>query len=170
MTVAKGRESAKGRAERLHRSAETLEAASLALAGLVPTLQRLAEAENLRALARDYPAEITSGAVRALIAARRLRDDLVGPGIADPGWALLLEALAARLDGGRLGVTQLGNASELAPATMHRWIAKLTKRGLLVRRPDPARERAILIDLTDEAADRIRAYLTAALKFSPWVA
>jgi DNA-binding transcriptional ArsR family regulator len=159
-----------GRAERLHRSAEILETASRALAGLVPTLQRLANAEALRELALDHRAEITGAAVRALVAARRLRDEFLGPGLDEPCWAVLLEMLIARLEGRALSLTELAAAADVPQTTAHRRIEWLAERGLIARRPDPQDGRIILIDLTEEAADRVRAYLIAALKLSPWVA
>lgn len=157
------------RRDRLVGSAELLEASSRELAGLVASLRRIAAAEDLRALASEQDFEVTGAAVRSIIDARRLRDDMVGPGIGDAGWALLLEVLSARLEGRRSGITRLIEAAELAPATAHRRIEALTKRGLLVRRADPEREHAVLLDLTEEATDRLRAYLKAALSLSPWL-
>ncbi|HYI64754.1 MAG TPA: hypothetical protein VEW71_07715 [Allosphingosinicella sp.] len=159
----------KERRDRLERSAELLECASQELAGMVVSLRRIAAAEDLRALASEQEFEITAAAVRSIIDARRLRDDMLGPGIGDAGWALLLEVLSARLGGRRSGITRLIEAAELAPATAQRRIEALTKRGLLVRRADPERAHAVLLDLTEEAADRLRAYLKAALSLSPWL-
>jgi DNA-binding MarR family transcriptional regulator len=170
MTVAREAEDGMGRADRLLRSAEILDAASRALAGLVPTLQRLAEAERLRDLALGHRAEITDAAIRSILAARRLRDQFLAPPIGDPAWSILLEALAARLGGRRLSMTDLGAAARLPPAIARRWIARLIARGLLARSPARGNERIVLVDLTDETADRLRAYLAAALKISPWVA
>lgn len=151
------------------RSAEMLESVSQELAGLMPSLRRIVAAEDLRALAYGQNIEITGATVRSIIAARRLRDDMLGPDIGDSGWALLLEALSARLDGRRSGLTRLVEAAELAPATAHRRIDALTKRGLLIRRADPEREHSVLLDLTDEGDDRLRAYLRGALSLSPWL-
>lgn len=151
------------------RSAEMLESASRELAGLMPSLRRIVAAEDLRALAHDQSIEITGAAVRSIIAARRLRDEMLGPGIGEAGWALLLEAFSARLEGRRPGLSLLVEAAELPPATAHRRIEALTKRGLLIRRADPKREHAVLLDLTDEGADRLRAYLRGALSLSPWL-
>ena len=159
----------KDRRDRLVLSAELLESATQDLGGLVLSLRRIVAAEDLRALAHDQDIEITGVAVRSIIDSRRLRDDMLGPGIGDAGWALLLEVFAARLEGRRPGITRLIDMAELAPATAHRWIEVLTKRGFLVRRADPARAHAVLIDLTEEAADRLRAYLKAALSLSPWL-
>jgi predicted transcriptional regulator len=136
---------------------------------VVLSLRRIVAAEDLRALAHNQDIEITGVAVRSIIDSRRLRDDMLGPGIGDAGWALLLEVFAARLEGRRPGITRLIEMAELAPATADRWIEALTKRGFLVRRADPAREHAVLVDLTEEAADRLRAYLKAALNLSPWL-
>lgn len=151
------------------RSAELLESASHELVGLVASLRRRAAAEDLRARAQDQDIEITGAAIRSIIDTRRLRDEMLGPGIGDADWTLLLEVLSARLDGRRPGITRLIEAAELAPATAHRRIEALTERGLLARRTDPERKHAILLDLTEDAADRLRAYLKAAFRLSPWL-
>jgi len=169
LDVAGKAQNAKERRDRLERSAELLECASQELAGLVASLRRIAAAEDLRALALKQDFQITGAAVRSIIDARRLRDHMLGSRIGDAGWALLLEVLSARLEGRRSGITRLIEAAELAPATAHRRIEALTKRGLLVRRADPEREHVVLLDLTEEAADRLRAYLKAALGLSPWL-
>jgi DNA-binding MarR family transcriptional regulator len=156
--------------EQLRRAAETVREANRALEVLLPILGRLAESEGLRELARGERPQVAGGAVRAAIAARRLRDEHFGPELRDAGWALLLEAYAARLDGRRLAMTELGAEAELAPTTAHRWIAWLVRRGLLVRCPHPQDERIVLVVLADATVDRVRGYLAAALRLSPLVA
>jgi DNA-binding MarR family transcriptional regulator len=44
------------------------------------------------------------------------------------------------------------------------------KSGIPIRRAHPDDERIVLVTLTDEGEDRLRAYLAAALRLSPWVA
>jgi DNA-binding MarR family transcriptional regulator len=153
--------------EQLRRAAETVRDANRALEALLPILGRLAESQGLRELARGERPQVARGAVRAAIAARRLRDEYFGAELKDAAWALLLEAYAARLEGRRLALSELGAEAELAPTTAHRWIAWLVRRGLLVRCPHPQDERIVLVAIADTAADRIRAYLAAALRLSP---
>lgn len=158
-----------GREERLSRSAQALEAASRELAQMVPTLRRLAEREALRELALDHCVEITSATVGAVVDARRLRDEYFEPGLGDAAWALLLALLAARLDGRRLAVTSLSDAAEVPLTTALRALDRLAERGLIARNTDAEDERIALVTLTDEGADRMRGYLMAALRLSPWV-
>ena len=114
--------------------------------------------------------QIDTAAIRSIIAARRLRDDILGPGIGDAGWILLLELYVAYLAGRPRRINRLVWDSDLAPATANRWIVALAKRGLLTRRASPYCERGVLVALTDEGAKRLRDYLTVAHRLSPWLA
>jgi hypothetical protein len=155
--------------EALARSAEVLSAASRELAGLVALIRRMVEAVVLRDLALGHRPEITSGAVRSVIAAHSLRDEYLGASVDDVAWSLLLEAYAARLEGRLVSMTELGAAAGVSQTTAHEWIHRLLDRGLLLRLPDPEDEQVAMIDLSDDGADRMRDYLSAALRLSPWV-
>jgi hypothetical protein len=63
------------------------------------------------ARAQDQDIEITGAAIRSIIDTRRLRDEMLGPGIGDADWTLLLEVLSVRLDGRRPGITRLIEAA-----------------------------------------------------------
>ncbi len=158
-----------GEAEALTNSAEVLSAASRDLAGLVALIRRMVEAVVLRDLAFGHRPEITSGAVRSVIAARSLRYEYLGDSNSEAAWALLLEAYATRLEGRQIAMTELGTAAGLSQTTADEWIRRLLDRGLLLRSDDPRDDRVVLIDLSEEGADRMRDYLSAALKLSPWV-
>ena len=145
------------------RRAHALGAVGRELQRVTRSLRRLA-AEPARARP-----EISGASVRAIIAARRMRDACFGPAVGDLAWTLLLEAYAARLDGRLSVMTGLGAPAGIARSTAHRRVAWLLGRGLLTRHADPKDERIVLIGVSDDAADRIRAYLTAALAQSPWV-
>lgn len=93
--------------EALGRSAEVLGAASRELAGLVALIRRMVEAVVLRDLALGHRPEITSGAVRSVIAARSLRYEYLGASSGEVAWAILLEAFAARLEGRLVTMTDL---------------------------------------------------------------
>lgn len=153
----------------LSRTAQNLQDAGRELQEIVARLRRLAEAEELRALAAQGLTEIGAAQVRAVIAARRLWRECMGQGEGDPAWALLMELLARRLEGRPVTMNALGEAAGLAPTTSLRWIARLLARGLIARRAHPEDERTILIGLTDEADDRLRGYFLGALRLSPWV-
>ena len=150
--------------------AERIEELARDLVRVAAALRRATEIEAVRRQARDEFPEIASGTVRAVIAARHLREQWFDPMLGEAEWSILLEALAARLEGRALGLSELGEAAGLAQTTAHRGVNRLVARGLLARRPHPEDERIVLIDLTDEAADRLRAYLRAAFSLSPWIA
>lgn len=155
--------------EALERSAEVLGAASSELAGLVALIRRMVEAVVLRDLALGHRPEITSGAVRSVIAARSLRYEYLGTSSDEIAWAILLEAYAARLEGRLTATSDLCAAAGVSLTPAREWIRRLVDRGLLSRSADPQDERVALMDLSDKAADLMRAYLSAALRLSPWV-
>ena len=155
--------------ETLTRSAETLSEVSQELAGWVPILRRLAEAEALRSLAFGHSFEITSGTVRSIITARRLRDQYFWPSMTEAAWTVILELFANRLSGRRITVKALSIATETPAATTLHWIDWLAGRGTVSRNAGPEDEESDFIDLTDAGADQIRAYLFAALALTPWV-
>lgn len=117
---------------------------------------------------RGRPApEVTAPLVRSMLDTRRLRARYVGLAAGDPAWALMLAAYEARLRGESPSATRLGEAAGLAPSTALRWIRALCTEGILVSQADPSDSRIARISLTDDAAARTQAYLTAALRLSP---
>lgn len=157
------------RKDALLHSAQTLGDVSREIAGWVPILRRLAEAESLRDLALGERSEITGPMVRSVIAARRLRDEFFWPAVSEAAWAVLLELFANRLEGQCLDATGLAAATDLPSDTTLHWIEWLSGRGMVFRHTDTGGEETALLDLTDAGADQMRAYLFAALKLSPWV-
>ncbi len=149
--------------------AERIEETARELVRVAAVLRRATEIEAARRQAREEFPEIASGTVRAVIAARHLREQWFDPALGEADWSILLQALAVRLEGRTLGLSELGEAAGLAKTTAHSAVNRLAARGLLVRRAHPEDERIALIDLTDEAADRLRAYLRAAFSLSPWI-
>lgn len=106
--------------------------------------------------------------VRAMIRARRLRDQFFRNGLfADPAWDMLLDLMAARLEGNRVAVSSLCIAAAVPATTALRWIKALTDRGLLVRSADPNDGRRVYIELSDETARTMSACLRAARRISP---
>ena len=76
--------------------------------------------------------------IRSVIRARRLRDHFFrGELFADPAWDMLLDLMAARLEGKRVAVSSLCIAAAVPATTALRWIKALTDRGLFVRESDP---------------------------------
>jgi hypothetical protein len=108
--------------------------------------------------------------VRSLIRARRLREQFFRSDLfADPAWDMLLDLLAARLERNRVAVSSLCIAAAVPATTALRWIKALTDRGLFVRSADPEDGRRVYIELSDDAARALSAYLRAVKRLAPAV-
>src|SRR5919107_3401876 len=91
--------------------------------------------------------------IRQLIRDRRLRDHFFrGALFADPAWDMLLELMAARLEGRRVAVSSLCIAAAVPATTALRWVKTLTDQGLFVRRADPQDGRRVYVELAPEAS------------------
>lgn len=118
-------------------------------------LKQLAEALLPPALARPVDAAF----VRQIIRGRRERDrhferDL----FADPAWDMMLDLYAAGLECRNVSVSSLCTAAAVPPTTALRWISLLTAKGLLTRKADPVDTRRVLVELSDDATERMNAY------------
>lgn len=118
----------------------------------------------------DLPQEgtgIAAADVRRVIRARRLRDQYFGAygggGLfEDPAWDMLLDLLAADIEGVRVSVSSLCIAAAVAPTTALRWIARMTEAGLLSRENDPADRRRAFMQLSSDTLIAMRRYWHAA--------
>ncbi|WP_374135283.1 hypothetical protein [Sphingomonas sp.] len=118
----------------------------------------------------DLPQEgagIAAADVRRVIRARRLRDQYFGAygsgGLfEDPAWDMLLDLLAADIEGVRVSVSSLCIAAAVAPTTALRWVARMTEAGLLCRENDPADRRRAFMRLSSDAMIAMRRYWHAA--------
>jgi DNA-binding MarR family transcriptional regulator len=100
--------------------------------------------------------------VRSLIRERQRRSAAFGADLfANPVWDMMLDLLAARLEGRAVRTSSLCIAAGVPGTTALRWIRELTERGLFVRVPDPLDGRGILIELSNDAAERLLAHLAA---------
>jgi hypothetical protein len=100
--------------------------------------------------------------VRSIIRSRRLRSQFFhGEWFADPAFDMLLDLYAARLEGHRVAVSSLCIAAAVPATTALRWIKQLSDQGLFVRQADPQDGRRVYIALSDDAAERMGAYLSA---------
>jgi hypothetical protein len=154
-------------ASSLEHSTTILAEVSRELGAWVPILRRLAEAEAIRGRALDHSFEITSAAVRSMMAARSLRDDYFWPTMNENAWSVLLELFACRLEGRRLDMVGLSDATGLTSDIALHWADWLAGRGMVALKLIEGD--ASLVDLTDSGADSMRAYLLASLSLSPWV-
>jgi hypothetical protein len=101
--------------------------------------------------------------VRGVIRARQRRSAAFGADLfADPVWDMMLDLLAARLEGRAVRTSSLCIAAGVPGTTALRWIRELTDRGLFVRVPDPLDGRGVLIELSDDTAERLLGHLAAA--------
>lgn len=106
--------------------------------------------------------------IRAMIRARRLRDQYFRRAMfADPAWDMLLDLMAARLEKNQVAVSSLCIAAAVPATTALRWIKALTDQGLFVRCADPQDGRRVYIELSDETARALAAYLRAVQRICP---
>ena len=113
-------------------------------------------------------AGVDAATIRAMIRARRLRDQYFrGDLFADPAWDMLLDLMAARLEKNRVAVSSLCIAAAVPATTALRWIKALTDRGLFVRAADPQDGRRVYIELSDDTARALAAYLRALQRICP---
>jgi hypothetical protein len=137
------------------------------LAEWVPILRWLIESQATQSLALGHGFEITSATVRSVIAARELRDKYFWPAMSENAWSVLLELFACRMEGTRLDVAGLCEATGLTPDIALHWADWLAGRGIVALKH--LEGEICPVDLTDSGADSMRAYLLASLSLSPWV-
>lgn len=105
---------------------------------------------------------VSAQQVRAVLRLRRLRDQIVSADLfADPAWDILLDLMAAHLEGVRVSVSSLCIAASVPPTTALRWIRQLTEKGLLERNADPSDGRRIFIALSPEGVDAVNRWFVA---------
>lgn len=132
-------------------------------------LAALSEEDDGSAEAEGKP-RLDAGQIRAVIRARRLRDHFFKRDLfADPAWDMLLDLMAARLEQQRVAVSSLCIAAAVPPTTALRWIKTLCDQGLFVRVADSQDGRRVFIELSDQAAGGLEAYLRAAQRISPLI-
>jgi hypothetical protein len=142
------------------------------IAGILASLSDEGEAGEQRARPQGEEAgdalPLDAAPIRAIIRARRLRDQFFrGDLFADPAWDMLLDLTAARIEQSRVAVSSLCIAAAVPATTALRWIKALTDRGIFVRSADPRDGRRVFIELSDEAARSMAAYLRAAQRIAP---
>lgn len=110
---------------------------------------------------------VTADSVRAILRARRLRDEYLGADFfADPAWDMMLDLLAARLEGTRVSVSSVCIAAAVPPTTALRWIGLLERKGAIERRADPIDARRIYLVLSDAMARKMIDFLKLAQSIS----
>ncbi|SFS04433.1 winged helix DNA-binding protein [Sphingomonas jatrophae] len=108
---------------------------------------------------------VQPAAIRAMIRARRQRDQVFGEGLfADPAWDMLLDLTAARMEGVRVSVSSLCIAAAVPSTTALRWIKLLADAELIVRDADPNDRRRVFVVLSPKGQEGMTACLAAAAK------
>lgn len=98
--------------------------------------------------------------VRAMIRIRRARGEQFPTDLfADPAWDMLLDLMAARLEGKKVAVSSLCIAAAVPPTTALRWIGILEDRGLVVRVGDPGDRRRAHVELVPATLRALLAWL-----------
>jgi DNA-binding MarR family transcriptional regulator len=101
--------------------------------------------------------QASASAVRAMIAARKLRAQYLHPRLlGEPGWDILLELYAAHLEPRDLNVTAITAAVGAPMTTVLRWVDTLAAAGLVVRVRPLGKGRRGSLALTPEAVARMR--------------
>jgi hypothetical protein len=111
----------------------------------------------------DVAGRADAALIRALIRVRRARTEhLPADLFADPAWDMLLDLMAARLEGKKVAVSSLCVAAAVPPTTALRWIGVMTERGLIVRTTDLADRRRVHVELAPATAQALLAWLRGA--------
>ena len=98
--------------------------------------------------------------IRRMIRARRLRTHFFRADLfADPAWDMLLDLLAARLEGKQVAVSSLCIAAAVPPTTALRWLGVLTEHGLVVRVADRDDRRRVHVELGEATARALGTWL-----------
>ena len=97
--------------------------------------------------------------IREMIKMRRMREHYFDDSLfADPAWDILLDLLAARLEGKKVSVSSLCIAAAVPPTTALRWLTGMTENGLLERHHDTSDARRVFISLSDDSTAKLTAY------------
>lgn len=122
----------------------------------------LAELVASRPAAAQRP--VDAARIRAHIKARRLRDRFFSSELlADPGWDMMLDLAAARLEERPVSVSSLCIAANVPTTTALRWIKNLCDAGIFQRAADPGDARRAFIGLSPRSAEAMEACLDAVL-------
>jgi hypothetical protein len=109
--------------------------------------------------------QVHASAIREIIKLRRMRDSYFDSELfADPAWDILLDLMAAKLEGKSVSVSSLCIAAAVPATTALRWVAAMTDNGMLVRNHDPEDARRVFITLSDETEANLRRFLLDAQK------
>lgn len=97
---------------------------------------------------------------REMINERRARDRMLGSSLfGEPAWEILLDLFVSQVEGQKVSVSNACDASEAPSTTGLRYLASLTRAGLVDRYDGPNDRRLIYVSLSDEGLHLMRWYL-----------
>lgn len=92
--------------------------------------------------------------------ARRMREDMFGPGLfADPAWDILLDLYTADARGECVQTSSLAFAARVPHSTAIRWAKIMTSAGLIDRHADPQDARRVHVKLSTSARALMDQYM-----------
>jgi len=107
----------------------------------------------------EQPQNVTAKQIRNMIRVRRQREEFFAPSLfADPGWDMLLDLMAAKLEGQPVSVSSLCIAACVPPTTALRWIKSMTDSGIFQRKADDHDGRRIFIELSDASTEAMNGF------------
>lgn len=136
------------------------------LSGVGDAAPRQASSQQpLRRLSESQTSQSGDGLlakVDRLIETRRRRGDYLPAHLfAEPAWDILLTLAQAELRSTPLSTTSLCDALSVPRSTALRWVSHLADAGCIERHPDCFDTDPAFLTLTEDASDRLRAYLEA---------
>lgn len=141
-------------ADQWHSSAADEESLLKLVQTLRAELDRITERHE-----RERKMEITSSAVRGVLAARKRRQKYFPERFfGEPAWDMLLELFASDIDGQRISIMSLCAAADAADATGVRWFGTLEQAGLTRREQDTEDKRRAWVQLTPKGRSAMRCY------------
>lgn len=97
-----------------------------------------------------------------IYAERRRRDDMFPPDLfGEPAWDLLLAMFTARAEGRPMILCRAYKAAGVTDTTGRRLLDKMEAEGLISRRRAPRSRKMRIVELTDDAVERLVDYLTS---------
>jgi DNA-binding MarR family transcriptional regulator len=135
--------------EKIHQAIDSVQQALGRIAALASIMPSTLAGTTLAAMAERLYQE------------RRRRDDYFPSGLfGEPAWDLILALFIAREEGRRLTIAEAYEAAAVKPAAGRRLIARLERTGMVARSSGQEDRRKRFVQLTPNAADRLRDYLT----------
>jgi hypothetical protein len=81
--------------------------------------------------------------------------------LSSAGLYIMVDLFIAQRTNLQVSISAACIAARVPPTTALRWVQRLCREGLLRRRPDPLDKRRHIVELTEQADGRIKAWLQA---------